>query len=470
MMNEAEEYRLVFENAPIGLLSFDAQGVIQACNNKFIEIIGSTREKLIGLHMLDLPDINLVQALQAALQGGTGFYEGLYHAVTSGKTTPVRGMFTAKCADGHHYCGGVGIIEDVSEQYYALQALRDSEEKFRLVFSHSTDGLLIADSEGKVTDWNKTYENMTGISEAEAREKYLWNLQFECAPPELKTPDLLRRLEHTLKTILAKGIDPFQNKPIESEMISRDGKRILIENVGFLIPSSKGYLFGGRVTDITDRKAAEAKIQALLEEKSLILKEVHHRIKNNMATVVSLLNLQAGTLQEPVARDALLTAAGRVQSMMLLYEKLYTGETVGSAKASDYIPALIQEILNNMDVPIPITPVISVADINLEIKTLQSLGILINELVTNALKYAFTASQQGIISIDLHQDEDSYVLEVADNGCGMAVASPRVGTSAGAAHKEGFGMNLVRLLAEQLQGTLQISSQAGTRITLRFKG
>jgi PAS domain S-box-containing protein len=470
MMNEAEEYRLVFENAPIGLLSFDAQGVIQACNNKFIEIIGSTREKLIGLHMLDLPDVKLVQALQAALQGGTGLYEGLYHAVTSGKTIPVRGLFTAKCADGHQCSGGVGIIEDVSEQYYALQALRDSEEKFRLVFSHSTDGLLIADSEGKVTDWNKTYENMTGISEAEARGKYLWDLQFECTLPEFKTPDLLRRLEHTLKTILAKGIDPFQNKPIESEMISRDGKRILIENVGFLIPSSKGYLFCGRVTDITARKAAEAKIQALLEEKSLILKEVHHRIKNNMATVVSLLNLQAETIDEPVARDALLTAAGRVHSMMLLYEKLYTGEMVGSAKASDYIPALIQEILNNMNAPIPITPVISVADIDLEIKTLQSLGILINELVTNALKYAFTASQQGIISIDLHQDEDSYVLEVADNGCGMAVASPRVGTSAGAAHKEGFGMTLVRLLAEQLQGTLQISSQAGTRITLRFKG
>jgi PAS domain S-box-containing protein len=318
--------------------------------------------------MLDLPDINLVQALQAALQGGTGLYEGLYHAVTSGKTIPVRGLFTAKCADGHQCSGGVGIIEDVSEQYYALQALRDSEEKFRLVFSHSTDGLLIADSEGKVTDWNKTYENMTGISEAEARGKYLWDLQFECTLPEFKTPDLLRRLEHTLKTILAKGIDPFQNKPIESEMISRDGKRILIENVGFLIPSSKGYLFCGRVTDITARKAAEAKIQALLEEKSLILKEVHHRIKNNMATVVSLLNLQAETIDEPVARDALLTAAGRVHSMMLLYEKLYTGETVGSAKASDYIPALIQEILDNMDVPIPITPVISVADLNLEIE------------------------------------------------------------------------------------------------------
>jgi len=470
MINEAEEYRLIFENAPIGLLSFNAEGIIQTCNTRFIEIIGSSREKLIGLQMLNLPDKSLVQALKKALQEGSGLYEGLYHAVTSGKTTPVRVLFTAIFSNEHQCSGGVGIIEDISEQYYALQALRDSEEKFRLVFSHSNDGLLIADSEGKVTDWNQAYEKMTGINEAEARGKYLWDLQFECAPTEKRSEELYQALKQTLQRVLSTGSGTFLNKPLETEMMSRSGKRIAIENVGFLIPSSKGYLFGGRVTDITARKAAETKIKALLEEKSLILKEVHHRIKNNMATVVSLLNLQAETLQEPVARDALLAAAGRVQSMMLLYEKLYTGEMVGSAKASDYIPALIQDILYNMDAPIHITPVISVADINLEIKTLQSLGILINELVTNAIKYAFIASREGIISIDLHQEEDSYVLEVADNGCGMAVASPRVGTSAGEAHKDGFGMTLVRLLVEQLQGTLQIQSDQGTRIILRFKG
>ncbi|NLJ09824.1 MAG: PAS domain S-box protein [Treponema sp.] len=467
---KAEEYRLIFEHAPIGLLSFDDNGVIQTCNNRFVEIIGSSKEKLIGLNMLALPDSKLVQVLKKALEGGSGYYEGLYHAVTSGKIIPVRALFAAKFNDERQFSCGIGIIEDISEQYYTAQALRDSEEKFRLVFSHSTDGLLIADSEGRVTDWNKAYETITGISAEEARGKYLWDLQYECALPELKSQDVLLKLKQMIKTALSTGTGDFLNRPIEMEMVSRSGQRLSIENVGFIIPSSKGNFFGGRLVDITARKTAEAKIKALLEEKSLILKEVHHRIKNNMASVISLLTLQAETMKDPVAKDALLTAAGRVHSMMLLYEKLYTGDVVGSVKAADYIPALVQDILENTEVSINITPHISVEDVELEVKTLQSLGIIINELITNAIKYAFPALQEGTISIDFRKVEDTYVLVVADDGCGISSEQVRTGPASEDRYREGFGLTLVRLMAEQLYGTLDISSDHGTRVTLRFKG
>jgi PAS domain S-box-containing protein len=470
MDNKAEEYRIIFEHAPIGLLSFDEHGFIQTCNNRFIEIIGSSKEKLIGLNMLALPDSKLVQVLKQALEDGSGYYEGLYHAVTSGRIIPIRALFAAKFNDEHQYLCGVGIIEDISEQYYTAQALRDSEEKFRLVFSHSTDGLLIADSEGRVTDWNKAYETITGISAEEARGKYLWDLQYECALPELKSQDMLLRAKQMIKAALATGTGAFLNRPKEMEMVSRHGQRLSIENVGFVIPSSKGYLFGGRLTDITARKTAEAKIKALLEEKSLILKEVHHRIKNNMASIVSLLTLQADTMKDPVAKEAFLTAAGRVHTMMLLYEKLYTGDVVGSVKAGAYIPALVQDILENTEVSINITPHISVEDVELEVKTLQSLGIIINELITNAIKYAFPASQEGTISIDFRKVDDTYVLVVADDGCGLSARSARGGSSAEGLQKEGFGLTLVRLMAEQLRGSLEISSDHGTRVTLRFKG
>ncbi|AEJ18928.1 PAS domain S-box protein [Gracilinema caldarium] len=470
-MSNEEEYRLIFENAPLGLLSFNDQGIIQTCNTRFIDIIGSSKEKLIGLCMLTLPDKKLVQAVKAALDGDTGFYEGLYRAVTSEKVIPVRGLFTAKLTNDKRFAGGVGIIEDISEQYYTAQALRDSEEKFRLVFSHSTDGLLITDTEGRVTDWNHTYENLTGISETEASGQYLWDLQFECMVPEKKSAEVLHSLRQTIQNALISGEGAFLNQPKETIMVSRSGRRIAVENVGFLIPSSKGYLFGGRVTDITARKAAEAKIKALLEEKSLILKEVHHRIKNNMAMIVSLLTLQADAIQDPVDRDALSSAAGRVQSMMLLYEQLYTGDLVGFAKANEYIPALVQDILDNTREVKRITPNFSIANVEMNFKTLQYLGILINELVTNAIKYAFRERNDGSITIDLHRDGDFYVLVVADNGCGLPLASVKTGKSSQKeqAPHDGFGMTLVRLLVEQLQGNVHITSHQGTTVTLRFK-
>lgn len=469
MIEEANEYRIVFENAPVGLLSFDNTGIIQTCNNRFAEIIGSPRDKIIGLNMLRLPDTRVVEAVQKALAGDTGRYEGLYQSVTSGKIIPLRALFTAKKQGDQQVQGGVGIIEDISEQYFAAQALKDSEEKFRLVFFHSKDGLLIADPDGRVSDWNHAYEEITGISEAEARGRFIWDIQFECAAPEKRSSEEYNIIKQNLQQALATGSSPFLNKPIETELISRSGKRIAVENVGFLIPSSRGFLFGGRMTDISDRKAAESRIHALLEEKSLILKEVHHRIKNNMSTVVSLLTLQAGMVDDEAARDALLAAAGRVNSMMLLYEKLYTGSMVGSAKASDYIPSLVEEILQNNESATHISLQVSVDDVDLDVKTLQALGIIINELVTNAIKYAFVDRESGVITVLLQRSQDGFILYLADNGRGIDLSDGSIQDSEQKQGKHGFGMTLVRLLTEQLQGNLRIESEGGTKITLQFR-
>ncbi|WP_304222330.1 PAS domain S-box protein [Gracilinema caldarium] len=469
MIQEADEYRLVFENAPLGLLSFNREGIIQTCNDRFIKIMGSSREKLIGLNMLRLPDTKVVEAVQQALAGGTGRYEGLYQSVTSGRIIPLRGLFTSKRQGDQPVQGGVGIIEDITEQYMAAQVLKDSEEKFRLVFSHSKDGLLIADPDGRISDWNHTYEEITGISESEARGRSIWDIQFESTPPEKRSPELYNIIKQSLQQALATGIGSFLNKPIETELVSKSGKRIAVENVGFLIPSSRGFLFGDRMTDISERKAAQSRIHALLEEKSLILKEVHHRIKNNMATVVSLLTLQAGMINDETARDALLAAAGRVNSMMLLYEKLYTGSMVGSAKASDYIPSLVDEILQNNGSSTQISSEISVEDVELDVKTLQTLGIIINELVTNAIKYAFVDRESGVITVSLKRSQDGFMLYLADNGWGFDLSDGFIQDSDQKQGKHGFGMTLVHLLAEQLQGKLHIESEGGTKITLQFR-
>jgi PAS domain S-box-containing protein len=124
-LRESEEkYRLIFDYSPMGLLSFDEKGVIIACNDNFVRIIGSSREKLVGLNMLNLPDKKIVSAVQKALNGGHGLYEGVYSSVTAKKSTPVRCLFAPMNVGGGDIPGGVGIIEDITERKQAEEAVK----------------------------------------------------------------------------------------------------------------------------------------------------------------------------------------------------------------------------------------------------------------------------------------------------------------------------------------------------------
>ncbi|MDP3284405.1 MAG: PAS domain S-box protein, partial [Desulfobacterales bacterium] len=136
---------MIFEYSPLGLLSFDEKGVILACNDNFVQIIGSSREVLIGLNMLNLPDKNIVSAVRKALSGSTGLYEDVYHSVTADKVTPVRALFAPMIVGDGLIPGGVGIIEDITERKRVEDALHKSEEKYRLIADIMADAILVTD-------------------------------------------------------------------------------------------------------------------------------------------------------------------------------------------------------------------------------------------------------------------------------------------------------------------------------------
>ncbi len=215
------------------------------------------------------------------------------------------------------------------------------------------------------------------------------------------------------------------------------------------------------VHNITERKCAEERIGILLQEKEILLREVHHRIKNNMSTITSMLDLQAHSQDDPGVKRALQDAGARVQSMVVLYYKLYRAKNFRAISIRLYIPPLMQQILGIFPEQTHIKVKTQLEDIILSPKSLHPLGIILNELATNAMKYAFAGRSEGEITITASSEDQTILITFADNGVGLP-------DDFNLEKSAGFGMQLVGLLITQLQGAITVERNNGAKFTLKF--
>ncbi|MDQ7824167.1 MAG: histidine kinase dimerization/phosphoacceptor domain -containing protein [Candidatus Eremiobacteraeota bacterium] len=225
--------------------------------------------------------------------------------------------------------------------------------------------------------------------------------------------------------------------------------------------NEKGY-FVATFENITERRQAEEKIKSLLAEKELLLREVHHRVKNNMNVIMSLLSLQSQALKDQSAVSSLEDARSRVQSMMVLYDKLYRSSDFRKISTREYLSALIDEIVGIFPARRFLTIEKHIDDLVLDSEILSPLGMIINELLTNAMKHSFPGRDKGIITVSLSKKDNEGTLIIEDNGIGVSetidIAAP-----------EGFGLQLVGMLAEQLGGTIRLERQKGAKFIVEFK-
>ncbi|GBF40745.1 PAS domain S-box protein [Leptospira ellinghausenii] len=215
-------------------------------------------------------------------------------------------------------------------------------------------------------------------------------------------------------------------------------------------------------TDITEIKEADEKIKSLLNEKALILVEVHHRIKNNMNTIYSLLKMEANSQKDILHKTILLDASNRVRSMMLLYDKLYRSENTDTISIKDYFPTLISEILNIFPNHEKITTDIHVEPVAINTKILSSIGIIINELVTNSMKYSFNEGQSGKITFHAKIQNQILMINYEDDGIPINPTILLQSTNS-------FGLNLINMLVKQLKGIVHIENSNGTKYKIEIK-
>ncbi len=203
-------------------------------------------------------------------------------------------------------------------------------------------------------------------------------------------------------------------------------------------------------------------IKAKSDENELLLKEIHHRVKNNLEMVKSLIALQSAQLDDPASKEAMLASQNRVQSMGIIHQKLYQGNNLGSIEMKDYFINLGDGILDTFNKEDKVTIECAMEQLELDVDTAVPIGLIVNELLTNALKYAFPKDAVGIIKISLSQtSSETLDLNVSDNGIGKIIDLTPQGT--------GFGSQLIKLLTLQLDGKMTEKIDRGTKVSFQFK-
>jgi len=233
-----------------------------------------------------------------------------------------------------------------------------------------------------------------------------------------------------------------------------------IRNASLLVLASV-LLFSIIVYGQRNKLAREKKrSDQLVKDKELLLKEIHHRVKNNLEIVSSLLALQSAQIDDPNTKEAMLEGQNRVQSIGIVHQKLYQGKNLGTIEMKDYFINLGESILDSFGADKRVTIECAMDQLEVDIDTAVPLGLIVNELLTNTLKYAFPGGQPGTVKIKLQkQTGGALQLEVSDNGIGKS----------GITHGTGFGGQLVSLLTQQLSGTMKEEIKNGTSIYFEFK-
>ena len=218
--------------------------------------------------------------------------------------------------------------------------------------------------------------------------------------------------------------------------------------------------------EVVHRQQAQQQAETSLKEKEMLLQEIHHRVKNNLQIISSLLRLQSRQLNDTRMVEILNDSRGRIGAMSLIHKSLYNPSNLSSVSFHDYINELALQLFDFYAVdPEQITLITDLESISLNIETATPCGLIINELVTNSLKYAFPDNRKGVVSVTLkqHAQDGGYLLRISDNGVGLPA-------SLDIRRTESLGLRLVANLTEQqLQGKLEISRDQGTTFDITFQ-
>jgi len=415
-----------------GKLEHMMKGLYTLMEGKVPKIVCQTAERLLGI-------------------------ENIYTVGFALEKKPYGGIIilTAKGQDINYSSAIEAITSHVSEILQRRQtelALKESEERYNALYDRSLDLVFIYDFQGNLLDVNTATLNLFGYSEEEIK-----NLDFNSL---LSNEEQMLKAQKTLDELVVSG---HQQDVTQLQLRTKKGEILWVETKSSIIyKEGKRYAVLGVGRNITERKRAEQQLEKNLHEKEILLKEIHHRVKNNLNVIVSLLNLQSNQIKnKDQALSAFHEIKDRIYSIALVHDQLYQTNNFSRINMKNYIESMSNSLLSSLSRGKKITLHISIKDIYLDINKAVPCGLILNEIVTNSLKHAFPKKNKGKILIQFCRENNQYKFLVKDDGHGIM-------DNIDVNNTKTLGLRLIHLLTKQISGTLEIISKNGTLFRVVF--
>jgi len=461
LQKEKEKLQKYLDISAAIVVVIDSDQKVTLINKKGCEILGYGEEDILGKNWFEnfIPERLRDEARRVhgkIISGDAGIIEYYENEVLTrdGRERVIAWYNTVFRDEAGNIVATLSTGGDITEHKKMENALRISEEQFREAFETAAIGIALVSPEGHWLRVNRALCEIVGY-----REPELLTLTFQ----DITYPDDLEADLNYVHQMLA-GEIPYYH--MEKRYIHKKGHIIWILLSVSLVRNENGepLHFISQIQDITDRKNAEVQTRKSLKEKEVLLQEIHHRVKNNMTVIYSLLQLQAGKVRDERYREMFNESMNRIKTMALIHEKLYRSQDLTKILFSDYIRDMVDDIYVSYGTsPHKVKLKKDIARITLGIDTSIPCGLIVNELVSNSLKYAFPDGKGGEIRVSLHKNGKNEVeLTVGDNGIGMPEKLNFRDT-------DSLGLNLVTTLVRQLQGTIELHSEGGTEFRITFK-
>lgn len=451
LTSSEKKYRSLVETQTDLVSRFNNKGEFTFVNEVFCKFFNKTRDELLGGTWQPLPyeeDVEYVQSQLALLskENPTIIIENRLYSGT-GDIHWMQFINKGFYDNFGNFQEIQSVGRDITEQKRTEIALISSEERHKMLFKLSSDAILLVGLDNlRLLDANEAAINLYGYSYKEILQ--------------MKATDLSAEKQKTRKAI-QKSHD--KSVPVRFHK-KKDGTVFPVEITANNFTIDEKEINISSIRDITDRIESEKQIKRSLQEKEILLKEIHHRVKNNMQIIQSLFSLQLNTLEDKELRQPLIDSGNRIKSMALIHETLYNSEDIAHLDVKTYFDHIVQhlfKIYNKSDIHVDIKIDLPPQDLNLDCCITS--GLIINELISNALKYAFPDTGKGNLSICLNKTDEKYAsLIVKDDGCGLP-------EDFNIEKSQSLGLRIVKILTKgQMNGHLTVTSKNGARFEITF--
>jgi PAS domain S-box-containing protein len=445
--------------SPLAIVIVDPAGLIRLWNPAAESIFGWKAEEVLGKPNPIVPPEKLEEVLdlQKRITDGCETVLGLEVTRRRKNESPIQVSLSTAALHGNDgtVTGVMAIIEDITERKQAAAALHQRNTFIEMILENSPIGFAVNTvDDGRAQFVSSRFEEIYGVphDSLDSAESFFNEVYHD--------QEFRAQIRSRTMSDIASG-DPARMIWEDIPITTRAGitKYVTATN----IPLYEQNLMVSTVQDVTARRLAEEQTRASLREKEVLLKEIHHRVKNNLQVISSLLNLQSSYVKDSHALELFKESQNRVKSMALIHEKLYQSENFANIDFAFYVKNLTGFLYRSYVIdPSIVTIAVDIQGIQLNIEKAIPCGLIINELVSNSLKYAFPSGNAGRVFVGLTASDDSILkLVVSDNGVGLP---EHISLRAA----ESLGLQLVASLADQLGATIEVKRVGGTEYGISF--